>query len=272
MSCCSSCRRRRRFLFGRREVGSIFSLHLTSPGGWLTCDDDQSHCHFDHIGDTAVFPSTTELVVGPGFKDSALPGYPAREDAPVTQEDLDGRPVREIEFAAHGLHAGEFPAHDFFGDGSFYLLDTPGHCIGHIAGLARTSSGGQGGDTFIMMGGDLTHHGGELRPSRYLALPAEVDGVPGAAFRALNEGRGRRADQSFMDPVLCVDESLSDQTIARAQVADADPNVWYVFAHDTALLSGVDLFPKKANGWKEQGWKDKTMWLFLEDLVSAVST
>ncbi|KAJ4393092.1 hypothetical protein N0V93_002299 [Gnomoniopsis smithogilvyi] len=240
-----------------------------------------SHSHFDHLGDITTFPPTTELVVGPGFKDVAGPGYPAKEDAPVTQEDLSARDVREITFPSQGPKVGEFPAHDFFGDGSFYLLDTPGHCIGHIAGLARTSKARQGSsdaDTFILMGGDLTHHGGEIRPSKYLPLPEELPsevvgekGVSGAVFRDLNVRRGRKADQAFVDPVLFVDEKLSDQTIERAQMADADPNVWYVMAHDTALFEGVDLFPEQANDWKAKGWKEETMWRFLEDFLPAVS-
>lgn len=171
----------------------------------------------------------------------------------------------------------------FFGDGSFYLLDTPGHCIGHIAGLARTSNAAAGSsvdaDTFIFMGGDLTHHGGEIRPSKYLALPDELPlevgtggkRLSGAVFRDLNVQRGRREDQTIVDPVMVVDEKLSDQTIKQAQVADADPNVWYVMAHDTALFEGIDLFPEKASGWRAKGWKEKTMWQFLVDFLPAVN-
>ena len=29
-----------------------------------------SHHHFDHIGDMTTFPRSTEIVVGPGFKDA----------------------------------------------------------------------------------------------------------------------------------------------------------------------------------------------------------
>lgn len=241
----------------------------------------KSHSHFDHLGDITTFPSTTELVVGPGFKEVAGSGYPAKADAPVTEADLSGRDVREIGFSSD-LKAGDFPAYDFFGDGSFYLLDTPGHCIGHIAGLARTSKAGQEGgssdaDTFIFMGGDLTHHGGEIRPSRYLPLPDELPlelgagkSLSGAVFRELNVQRGRREDQAISDPVMVVDEKASDQTIERAQVADADPNVWYVMAHDTALFEGIDLFPEQANAWRAKGWKEKTMWQFLLDYLPAV--
>lgn len=42
--------------------------------------------------------------------------------------------------------------HDFFGDGSFYLLDAPGHLLGHMMGLARTAQ-----DEYIVMGGDACH-------------------------------------------------------------------------------------------------------------------
>jgi glyoxylase-like metal-dependent hydrolase (beta-lactamase superfamily II) len=47
-----------------------------------------SHWHWDHIGDPSTFPGTTNLVVGPGFKDAFYPGYPAKPDAPVKESDF----------------------------------------------------------------------------------------------------------------------------------------------------------------------------------------
>jgi hypothetical protein len=47
-----------------------------------------SHWHWDHIGDPSRFPSSTELIVGPGFKAEFLPGYPARPDAPIRESDF----------------------------------------------------------------------------------------------------------------------------------------------------------------------------------------
>ncbi|KAF3761923.1 hypothetical protein M406DRAFT_342602 [Cryphonectria parasitica EP155] len=235
-----------------------------------------SHYHFDHTGDPTTFPSSTEVVVGPGFKDTYFPGYPTKPESPMTEQDLGGREVREINFAGHNLKAGPFSAYDFFGDGSFYLLDTPGHCLGHMAGLARTSKAEEGsdeGDTFIMMGGDLCHHGGEIRPSPYLPLPdqlpSSVGGGSAAAFRQLNTKRGKSADEPFLEPSPCFDQALSDQTIEWTQIVDADPNVWVIIAHDTALLDGIDLFPEAANNWKKKAYKEKTMWKFLEDLKPA---
>ena len=42
-----------------------------------------SHSHFDHIGDPSTFPHSTDLVVGPGWKNAFLPGYPTNPDALV---------------------------------------------------------------------------------------------------------------------------------------------------------------------------------------------
>ena len=86
----------------------------------------RSHYHWDHTGDPSTFPCSTDLVVGPGFKKSLMPGYPAKEDARIRESDYKGRQIREIEFDEAGLHLGRFKALDFFGDGSFYLLDSPG--------------------------------------------------------------------------------------------------------------------------------------------------
>lgn len=43
-------------------------------------------------------------------------------------DNFRGRPTREIEFESdgEGLNIGGFAAFDYFGDGSFYLLDAPG--------------------------------------------------------------------------------------------------------------------------------------------------
>ena len=65
-------------------------------------------------------------MVGPGFKDHLMPGYPAKDDSPILESDYEGRAVNEIDFQDTGLRLGQFRAMDFFGDGSFYLLDSPG--------------------------------------------------------------------------------------------------------------------------------------------------
>jgi hypothetical protein len=39
---------------------------------------------------------------------------------------------------------GGFRSYDWFGDASFYLLNTPGHTVDHLSALARTTAMGSG--------------------------------------------------------------------------------------------------------------------------------
>jgi len=45
-----------------------------------------SHYHFDHIGDITTFPTTTEIVVGPGFSDAYLPAYPTNPNSTLLEK------------------------------------------------------------------------------------------------------------------------------------------------------------------------------------------
>jgi glyoxylase-like metal-dependent hydrolase (beta-lactamase superfamily II) len=48
-----------------------------------------SHWHWDHCGDATLFPPHTEIVVGPGFKENFLPGYPIDPESPMLQADFE---------------------------------------------------------------------------------------------------------------------------------------------------------------------------------------
>ena len=70
-----------------------------------------------------------------------MPGWPTKEDSPVDEKAWEGRELREINFDGdRSLMLGQYKAYDFYGDGSFYLIDSPGHTVGHMCGLARTSA------------------------------------------------------------------------------------------------------------------------------------
>ncbi|KAK8090392.1 hypothetical protein PG997_005353 [Apiospora hydei] len=272
-----------------KDVSQILEEHGVEPAGvgsiiW-------SHQHLDHIGNPNTFPKSTEIVVGQGFTTAYCPGYPANPDSPVTEAYFADRTLREINFepgpASANLQIGGFRAHDFFGDGSFYLLDTPGHTQGHLSALARTTKAATDGedDTFILMGGDLCHHGGELRPSPHQPLPdplteahypvpTSLGACPGTAlFGALNTSRGRRArDEPFVDPgEFSEDIGVAMRSIREAQVPDAMANVFFVFAHDATLHGVVETFPARANGWKAKGWADRARWTFLRDFAPAAA-
>ena len=110
--------------------------------------------HFDHIGDPSEFPNS-EVVVGPGARDLSLPGYPSLPDSPFLETIFQHPKVRELSYEQdQWTPFGPFPkAFNFFGDGSFYLLDAPGHMAGHMMALARSAA-----NEFIVMGGDCCHH------------------------------------------------------------------------------------------------------------------
>jgi glyoxylase-like metal-dependent hydrolase (beta-lactamase superfamily II) len=143
-----------------------------------------SHWHFDHTGDPSSFDNHTALVVGPGFKQKVLPGYPANPNATFLESDYAGRELRELSFQQNStgyLTIGNFQAFDYFNDGSYYLLSMPGHAVGHLGGLARVS---HNPDSFIFMGGDSCHHAGELRPSEYRPLPKNISPNPFTSISA----------------------------------------------------------------------------------------
>lgn len=124
-----------------------------------------SHHHFDHVGAPSKLSKSTKLVVGPGFREAFLPGYPANPQSEFHEEDFAGREVLEVKFSENSK-IGKFQAYDYFGDGSFYILNVPGHAIGHISGLVRTTP-----DTFVFLGGDVCHHSGVIRPTELIPLP-----------------------------------------------------------------------------------------------------
>ena len=69
------------------------------------------------------------------------------------------------------------------------------------------------------------------------------------------------------------DIPLAIETIKKTMLADADENVWYVFAHDAhvrEVLGRENFFPREANEWKKNGWREKLLWRFLEDFGEGV--
>ncbi|KAL4865914.1 hypothetical protein BDV12DRAFT_187824 [Aspergillus spectabilis] len=235
-----------------------------------------SHWHWDHIGDPSTFPPTTDLIVGPGFKDAMLPGYPSNPDSPIRESDYENRTLREITFTDPNstLQIGQFPAYDYFSDGSFYLLNSPGHAIGHLCGLARTTLNP---DTFILLGGDIAHYTGIFRPSPHLPLPESIHPhpfnplsesafCPGSVWEELQSSRGRKETDSLFEPTFGYDIPLAIETIKKLQEIDCDEDVFVIIAHDFAVRDGVSLFPERLNEWKERGWGRALRWVFLRQL------
>lgn len=269
-----------------KDVSEILVEHGVQPGDIDTIIF--SHHHFDHVGDTTKFPGTTRLVVGPGYKQKYLPGWPENPKAAETTTDTyQGRGTVEMEFATNDhqvLTIGKFKAYDYFDDGSFYLLSTPGHTVGHLSALARTTASAEG-STFIFLGGDIAHSCMVFRPTEKYPLPDQISPAPNSApfsnstcpgdffasmHRFRNEEDGER--KSRTTPFCLVagpDEDLAESQRSTDELAnfDGEDNILTILAHDGSLLDVLEYFPQKANEWKSKGWGPQGHWRFLEPLM-----
>jgi glyoxylase-like metal-dependent hydrolase (beta-lactamase superfamily II) len=240
-----------------------------------------SHSHIDHVGDPSLFPSSVNLVVGPGFRSEHMPGYPANPQALLLDSAFTGRSVREVDFSTSSLTIGGFRAIDYFQDGSFYLLDAPGHTMHHLCALARTTQ-----ESFVLLAADACHHMGQLRPSAYLPLPdaislnpSEANPISGSAQENLSTTGFRKLlpESKDTEPFYGLNEGLHDDivraedTLEKLQAFDANDNVLVIIAHDWSLLRVLDLYPRDINQWRGQNWGELARWKFLADFEDAVA-
>lgn len=188
-----------------------------------------------------------------------------------------GRVVREISFDQK-LEFGRFDAFDFFGDGSFYLLDAPGHAVGHICAVARTTTSPS---SFVFMGADACHHPGALRPTEYLPLPTSPPIPPPPSSNTTNLGtcpgsllQRLTIAQSATKPFFTVaqgplfpDHEAAMDTVQKIQQLDALDNVFVLIAHDLSLRDRIPLFPERINGWEERDLGGKTRWVFCGEFI-----
>lgn len=240
-----------------------------------------SHWHWDHVGNMSMLPPSTELIVGPGFSNAMMPGFPTNEHSPILESDYSGRNL--IEITDFTTTVAGFPSFDLFGDASFYLLHTPGHAVGHLSALARTTlRNNEVGETFILMGGDCCHHMGQLRPSAQSPLPCDVELVtsPGRpiskheeeAWMTVCRSKGTRTPFTKISDFPngasaahnAVDAITTLQNLQKLDVEDG--HIFFAISHDKTLLDVIDTFPCPANEWKRKGWAEGSRWSFLKDL------
>ncbi|KAI1029398.1 hypothetical protein LB504_010657 [Fusarium proliferatum] len=237
-----------------------------------------SHHHYDHIGDPSTFPETMDLIVGPGFSQHFLPGYPANPNSPVHESALKNREIIEISFNQH-LHVAGYQAMDYFGDGSMYLLNTPGHAIGHLSSLVRTTS-----DTFVFLGGDICHFGGAFRPTEKTKMPRELardelgllssapEVVSCQRYLSCHPNPAKASYTPYYQPCSHADSwyvnpSEAHKSVNTLMSLDAIDKVLVLIAHDPSIVGVLPTFPTATlNKWYQFGWKGLLRWRFLDQL------
>lgn len=186
-----------------------------------------SHLHFDHVGDCTKFPDA-EIVVGPGGKAANGEGWPANPKSPFSSAVAQHPKLRELSFEGDKwAPLGPFErAYDYFGDGSFYLLDTPGHMVGHLGGLALT-----GANEWVFMGGDCCHHRSILLGSRPMSV---TNGPLGRCFHS--------------------DPKAAAETLQKVRQIENTGQVFVALAHDSFLVEPMPQYPRSLNGWSHSTW------------------
>ncbi|KAH7056919.1 beta-lactamase-like protein [Macrophomina phaseolina] len=198
-----------------------------------------SHVHWDHVGTPSDF-ARARFVVGAGtlavLARGAGPLYPAAifnadelprdrtyELPPVPGGPADERapcgrlvePAPEERRTAHRwVRLGAFDAAvDFFGDGSVWVLDAPGHLFGHVNVLARV-----GQRRWVYLGGDCCHDPRILRGEKEIALYDDSNG----GLRSVHMDTGRARSTL----------SRIDEFLRERKVGEDEAEVEVVVAHD----------------------------------------
>ena len=203
----------------RQDVAESLQIGGTSPSDiTYVC---LSHIHWDHTGDTHLFPKSTFLV-GSACKVFFNPGYPQDPNGRFASDLLPEGRTKYLD-TSDWEPLGPFQrAFDFYGDGSLYIIDAPGHLAGHINILARTSSDG----AWIYLAGDSAHH------KNLLTGESEIAMHPGHINQCAHENKEE-----------------AEAHILRIRALQALPRVRVLLAHDEewykANKGGAAFWPGK---------------------------
>ena len=124
-----------------------------------------SHGHWDHIFPAKEYHPNAKLFCGKGCFEYSTPSWPTEPDSTFDGRIWDPKdselPIEEFpspsEAPERWRPLGPYKnGLDFFGDGSFWIVDAPGHCLGNIGALARMKT--KAGETkWAFLGGDCFH-------------------------------------------------------------------------------------------------------------------
>lgn len=206
-----------------------------------------SHVHWDHTGEPSDFPNAS-FIIGHGSSALLKRGFDAAAGSHAAFDTnlLDHREVFELLPNVNGGNAddasldkanasfhspwtplGPFPAAmDILGDGSVYVIPSPGHLQGHINLLCRVEE-----KRWIYLGGDTFHHRSLLTGEAEIATWRDTEG------RELCVHTDRAAAQEM----FALLRKLQDQATAdgvEVEIITSHDQDWYNANQDR-------LFPEK---------------------------
>ncbi|KAI0093150.1 beta-lactamase-like protein [Irpex rosettiformis] len=118
-----------------------------------------NHLHWDHIGNVAQFNAAKVVIGAPAraYYESNLYPQSTRGSIPAP---VEGTEITYLDFSdSSSTYRLVAPfatfdrAVDFYGDGSVYVVDTPGHFPGHLSLVVRVAP-----NVFVFLAGDVCHN------------------------------------------------------------------------------------------------------------------
>jgi hypothetical protein len=135
--------------------------------------------------------------------------------------------------------------------------------------------------SFIVLGADICHHVGQLRPrpqfQRTYPCPAELLTKTKASistdyFWSPDSHAGDFDMLSRAQPLLSIPDSGGDAnpvvsrvSLDKIAVFDADEDFFVVLAHDESLVGVLPYFPESLSAWRGKKMKDKAVWGFVDE-------
>ncbi|EJD06988.1 Metallo-hydrolase/oxidoreductase [Fomitiporia mediterranea MF3/22] len=171
-----------------------------------------SHCHWDHTGNPSLF-TKAQFIVGAEAATLFQPGYPEDPKSVFPSNLLPKGRTEYLDTTGEAWKPiGPFPrAFDYFGDGSAYFVDAPGHLPGHLNFLVRTSPDGG----WIYLAGDTAHDWRLIRGEGDIATYQTPEGRTGCMH--VNKKDAKAAIQRIADVL----------TLPRVHVILAHDAEWY---------------------------------------------
>ncbi len=116
-----------------------------------------SHGHFDHVGNSGLFPNATWYVQRPEHEAMFGPDHTRYGFIPSLYASMPNNPIEIVD--------GD---HDLFGDRSVQIISTPGHTPGHQSLLIQLPETGP-----VVLSGDVAHFQENFRHRRVPSFNAD---------------------------------------------------------------------------------------------------